>query len=126
MHISLLFYIGIGGFFGAISRFLISLAATNGFGNSFAYGTLSVNVIGSFLIGILAIYFEQNIAPEYKALFITGFLGALTTFSTFSLETTMMIEQSHYIKAALNIFSNLFFSVGATILAMILYKKYLS
>jgi CrcB protein len=125
MHINLLFYIGIGGFFGAISRFLISLAATNSLGNSFAYGTLSVNVIGSFLIGILAMYFEQNIAPEYKALFITGFLGALTTFSTFSLETTMMIEQSHYIKAALNIFSNLLFSVGATIVAMILYKKYL-
>jgi CrcB protein len=123
MQISLLFYIGIGGFFGAISRFLISILATNTLGNSFAYGTLSVNIMGSFLIGILAMYFEQNIAPEYKALFITGFLGALTTFSTFSLETTVMIQQSHYIKATINIFSNLLFSVGATIVGMSVYRS---
>ena len=125
MQLTFLLYIGIGGFFGAISRFIISLGATQTFGNFLPYGTLSVNVIGSFIIGILALYFEQNIAPEYRALFITGFLGSLTTFSAFSLETTLMIEQSHYLKAALHMFLNVFLSVGATILAMVLYKKYI-
>ncbi|HIP59368.1 MAG TPA: fluoride efflux transporter CrcB [Campylobacterales bacterium] len=120
-----LLYIGIGGFFGAISRFLISSSAGQAFGNYLPFGTLSVNVIGSFIIGILALYFEQNIAPEHRALFITGFLGSLTTFSAFSLETTLMIEQSHYFKAASHIFLNVFLSVGATILAMVLYKKYI-
>ncbi len=124
MQTSYLFYIGIGGFLGAISRFLISWGVTNSFGNSLPFGTLSVNVIGGFIIGGLFIYFEQNVAPEYKAILITGFLGSLTTFSTFSLETTMLIQQSHYIKAALNIFLNVFLSVGATILAMIIFKKY--
>lgn len=120
-----LFYIGLGGFLGAISRFVISSEIAKYFGNYLPYGTLSVNLIGSFIIGILALYFEQNIAPEYRALFITGFLGSLTTFSTFSLETTLMIEQSHYMKAALHMFLNVFLSVGATIFAMVLYKKYI-
>jgi len=125
MQISFLLYIGIGGFFGAISRFIISSEAGQAFGNYLPYGTLSVNILGSFIIGILALHFEQNIAPEYKAVFITGFLGSLTTFSTFSLETTLLIEQSHYLKAASHIFLNVFLSVGATIIAMVLYKKYI-
>jgi len=120
MQLTFLLYIGIGGFFGAISRFIISSINI-----SQAYGTLSVNIIGSFLIGILALYFEQNIAPEYRALFITGFLGSLTTFSAFSLETTLMLEQSHYVKAATHMFLNVFLSLGATIIAMVLYKKYI-
>ncbi len=119
-----LLYIGVGGFFGAMSRYLLSSGIQKFFGGFFPVGTLSVNVIGSFLIGILALYFEQIVAPEYKALFITGFLGALTTFSTFSYETTMLIEQSAYFKAFLNIVLNLFFSVGATILAMMIFKKW--
>ncbi len=125
MQLTFLLYIGIGGFFGAISRFIISSSTTQTFGDYLPFGTLSVNVIGSFIIGILALYFEQNIAPEYRALFITGFLGSLTTFSAFSLETTLMIEQSHYFKAASHIFLNVFLSVGATIVAMVLYKKYI-
>lgn len=93
-------------------------------GEFLPFGTLSVNVIGGFLIGILALLFEQIIAPEYRALFITGFLGSLTTFSTFSLETTLMLQESHYFKAATHIFLNLFLSVGATIVAMLLFKKF--
>ncbi|RUM64502.1 MAG: fluoride efflux transporter CrcB [Sulfurospirillum sp.] len=123
MFSSTLLYIGFGGFFGAISRFLIASGVQKLFGGFFPVGTLSVNVIGSFIIGIAALYFEQIVAPEYRAFFITGFLGALTTFSTFSYETTMLIEQSAYYKAFLNITLNVFFSVGATILAMVLFRK---
>jgi len=124
MNLTLLIYIGIGGFFGAISRFLISATSQRFFGDTLPYGTLSVNIIGGFLIGILALYFEQNISPQYRALFVTGFLGSLTTFSAFSLETTLMIQENHYLKASLHIFLNVFLSVGATISAMILFKKY--
>ncbi len=121
-----LIYIGIGGFLGAISRFLIASGVQKFFGGFFPIGTLSVNVIGSFLIGIIALYFEQIVAPEYRALFITGFLGALTTFSTFSFETTMLIQESAYLKAFTNITLNVLFSVGATITAMILFRKFIS
>ena len=119
-----LVYIGIGGFFGAISRFLIAGGVQKLAGGFFPVGTLSVNVLGSFIIGIAALWFEQIVAPEYRALFITGFLGALTTFSTFSYETTMLIEQSAYWRAFLNVTLNVFLSVGATILAMVLFRKY--
>jgi CrcB protein len=120
-----LIYIGIGGFFGAISRFLIAGGVQKLFGGFFPIGTLSVNVLGSFIIGIAALWFEQIVAPEYRALFITGFLGALTTFSTFSYETTMLIEQSAYWRAFLNVTLNVLLSVGATILAMVLFRKFL-
>ena len=113
---SILLFVGVGGFVGAISRYLISLYLP--------YGTLTVNIIGGFLIGVLALYFEQITAPEYRALLITGFLGALTTFSTFSLETTIMLQESDYLKALLHVLLNVFLSVGATIIAMILFKKY--
>ncbi len=123
MFSATLLYIGFGGFFGAISRFLIAGGVQKLFGGFFPVGTLSVNVLGSFIIGIAALYFEQIVAPEYRAFFITGFLGALTTFSTFSYETTMLIEQSAYYKAFLNITLNVFFSTGATIFAMVLFRK---
>ena len=77
-------YVGIGGFLGAISRFLIAGFVQKIAGILFPAGTLTVNVLGSFLIGFLVMIFENIIAPQWKALFITGFLGALTTFSTFS------------------------------------------
>ncbi len=125
MNITILLYIGIGGFFGAISRFFISLASHRVFGDFLPFGTLSVNVIGSFLVGVLAIYFEQIINPQYRALFITGFLGSLTTFSAFSLESTLLLHQNQYLKASLYILLNVSLSIGATITAMIMYKKYL-
>jgi CrcB protein len=115
--------IGIGGFIGAVSRFLLSAFVQKSAGVLFPLGTLSVNLVGGFLIGFLALYFESHLSVEYRLLVITGFLGALTTFSTFSYETVMLIENAAYLKAFGNIFLNVFFSLSATILGMLLYKK---
>ncbi len=123
MNILTLLAIGIGGSIGAISRFLISFYAQKILGSSFAYGTLIVNMLGSFLIGFLALYFENVISPNLKAMIVTGFLGALTTFSTFSYESILMIQEGLYQKAILNIFLNLLLSLSATIGGMILFKK---
>jgi CrcB protein len=123
MNIALLFIIGTGGFFGAISRFLIASYMQRSFDTLFPIGTLSVNVIGSFLIGIFAMLFENIVAPEYKALVMTGFLGALTTFSTFSLEGVMMLQEGAYGRFALNVISNVTLSILATILAILVFKK---
>ncbi|MEO2066296.1 MAG: CrcB family protein, partial [Desulfurobacteriaceae bacterium] len=71
-----LIWIGTGGFFGAIARFLISGLVQKHFQVPFPVGTLAVNVLGSFLIGFLVLLFEEIIAPQYKAMLITGFLGA--------------------------------------------------
>ncbi len=119
----LLLAIGIGGFFGAISRYLIALGMQKLTGLLFPIGTLTVNVLGSFLIGFLYLYFEQSVAPLQKAMLITGFLGALTTFSTFSLETMLMLQDGLYSKALLNIALNVLLSLLATFTAIILFKK---
>ncbi len=122
MNYALLIFIGIGGFLGAVLRFLISTFVQKFTFSFFPFGTLSVNVIGSFIIGFLALYFEQVVSPNYKALFVTGFLGALTTFSTFSYETVSMIQSSEYIKSILNISLNVFLCLIATIAGGILFK----
>ncbi len=119
----ILLYVGIGGFFGAISRYLIAGFVQKSFDTLFPVGTLSVNVLGSFIIGFMAMYFSQVVAPEYKALVITGFLGALTTFSTFSLENVNMLQSGEYYRVLLNIALNIFFTISATILAMIIFRK---
>jgi len=115
--------VGTGGFLGAVSRFLLSGWVQKLTGASFPFGTLAVNMLGSFLIGFLILYFEQSIAPQQKALVITGFLGALTTFSTFSLETVLMLQESLYLKAFSNISLNVLLCVTATLLGMMLFRR---
>ncbi|NPA82579.1 MAG: fluoride efflux transporter CrcB [Epsilonproteobacteria bacterium] len=122
MNLSLILFVGIGGFVGAILRFLISTFVQKATISFFPLGTLSVNVIGSFIIGFLVLYFENVISPNYKALLVTGFLGALTTFSTFSYETVAMIQSSEYMKAFLNIFLNIVLCLSATIAGISLFK----
>ena len=119
----ILLYVGIGGFFGAISRHLIAGFVQKSFDTLFPIGTLSVNVLGSFIIGFMAMYFSQVVAPEYKALVITGFLGALTTFSTFSLENVNMLQDGDYLRVGLNIALNITLTISATMLAIIVFKK---
>jgi len=74
-------------------------------GKDFPYGTLTVNVLGSLLIGFFYITLIErfNLGPEWRAFIIIGVLGAFTTFSTFSLETFNLIENGEMVKAALNV-----------------------
>jgi len=123
MNLTLLLFIGAGGFFGAISRYLIATNTQKMFDTFFPIGTLTVNVLGSFIIGFAAMFFAQTVEPEYKAFLITGFLGALTTFSTFSLENITMLQDGEITKVALNIFLNVTLTLTATLLAIMLFKK---
>ncbi|MDI1229607.1 MAG: fluoride efflux transporter CrcB [Methylobacter sp.] len=102
--------IALGGSFGAVVRFLVSSGVAQWLGRGFPYGTLIVNVIGSFMIGLLAetlMLQRVTITFEYRAALLVGFLGSLTTFSTFSLDTFYLIEQGNLTKAALNIFASI-------------------
>ena len=113
-----------GGAFGAVARFLLSTKITEKFGSVFPYGTLSVNVIGSFLMGLLAILLVERLAldPLLKLGVFVGFLGAFTTFSTFSMETLNLFEQGHNIRAILNMFLSVLLSVFAVFLGVFIGK----
>ncbi len=98
--------IALGGACGAVLRFLVSSGVYQWLGRGFPYGTLAVNVLGSFLIGLLteALVLQRiAITIEYRSAILVGLFGSFTTFSTFSLETLYLIEQGNLLKAALNI-----------------------
>ena len=124
MNLGLLLSVGLGGFVGAILRFSISDWVNKLSSASFPFGTLSVNIIGSLLMGFLFMYFSQiNLSAHQKLIFTTGLLGALTTFSTFSMDTVTLLQQELYIKAMTNVLLNVILSVLATLIGIFIFYK---
>lgn len=117
--------IALGGGVGAVSRFLVSTQVYAWFGRGFPYGTLAVNVLGSFLMGVLAIWLlERSMAdPLWRAAVLVGFLGAFTTFSTFSMETLMLIEDGETLRAVFNMLLSVTSCVLAAWLGVILARQ---
>lgn len=112
-----LIYIGIGGFLGAVSRFLVAKLINNYF-TSFPLGTLIVNVSGSFMLGLIiySIFNGKDISPEFRDFMTIGFIGAFTTMSTFAYESFRLGELSEYLYFGLNIFLNVFLCLLAVYL----------
>jgi CrcB protein len=106
--------IALGGALGAISRYLVVGLVTDYMGKSFPFGTMTVNITGSFFIGMLYVLVVQklHLAPELKAILVVGFLGSFTTFSTFSLETFSLIERGHFTQAGI-------YLVGSVVLGLL-------
>jgi CrcB protein len=100
--------IAIGGALGACLRFGLSEVMLHLFGRAFPFGTLLVNILGSFAIGLLyGLILTEQITPNPWRIFIgIGILGAFTTFSTFSMDTVLLLQQGAFVKAALNVFAN--------------------
>ncbi|MCT8986268.1 fluoride efflux transporter CrcB [Shewanella phaeophyticola] len=99
--------VAIGGSIGAVLRYLLSIFMIQLFGSSFPFGTLMVNLLGSFLMGVVyALGQLSHVSPEIKALVGVGLLGALTTFSTFSNETLLLMQDGLWHKAILNVLLN--------------------
>lgn len=94
---------------GACSRYFITQLMSDWLGKDFPFGTLLVNITGSFLLGLLYAMFEHewlNAFP-WRELIGIGMLGALTTFSTFSIDTLLLLQQGAWGKAILNMILNL-------------------
>ena len=100
--------IAFGGAFGAVSRFWIHSAVQRFNGSSFPLGTFSVNILGSFLIGVFFVVLAEKaqFAEPWRPLVTVGFLGAMTTFPTFSLDALLLFEQGHYNTALFYIVSS--------------------
>ncbi len=99
--------VAVGGALGASARFLTTYAVQSLAGRGFPWGTLSVNVLGSFLMGIafvsLASLGDEQRAADGRLLLMSGLLGGFTTFSAFSLETLVLMEQGAWLRSLLNI-----------------------
>ncbi len=100
-----LFLIGVGGFAGAITRYLVDGAVAERTGGGFPWGTLVINVSGSFVLGLLfAMSTERAILPaDIRGPLMIGFLGAYTTFSTFMLESWRLVESGAWGAAVANL-----------------------
>ncbi|CAB5497385.1 CrcB protein [Bathymodiolus thermophilus thioautotrophic gill symbiont] len=106
--------IGIGATIGASVRYYLTLLMNGIFGSAFPYGTLSANVVGSFLAGVLVgVILKAELNEVYRVLLIVGMTGSLTTMSTLSLESVEMMSHGHYGQAGLNLLLNVFLSLSA-------------
>jgi CrcB protein len=113
-HLSTYLAVALGGALGATLRFAFGAWTQRTLGGGFPWGTLGVNVIGGFLMGVLAVVLvERMAAPRLAPLLMTGVLGGFTTFSAFSLDTLLMLERGEAAKAALYVAASVALSIGA-------------
>jgi len=101
--------VGVGGALGSVARAGMTDLVTRWIGNGFPFGTLVVNVMGAILMGLLAGYGETEpgrliFSPGARTFLMIGVLGGYTTFSSFSLQTFLLMEQGNWIGAFLNVF----------------------
>ncbi len=115
-----LIWVFLGGGLGCVSRYGISILATAILSSRFPFGTLLVNIFGSFLIGIFFALYKES-GERLRLLIVTGFLGGFTTFSAFSYETLALAEKS-LTYALWNILLNVLGSLGAVFLAYRLFS----
>jgi CrcB protein len=110
----------VGGGVGSVARYLTSTWMASRFGPAFPWGTFTVNLVGSFLIGLLATLADERgaISPQTRLLLVVGLLGGFTTFSSFSLETWRLAEQGDLAPALLNVLGNVALGLAAVVLGI--------
>jgi CrcB protein len=115
MQLGLLLAIAIGGGVGSLARHYLSSGIYSVTGSAFPYGILVVNVLGGLIMGIVVELgaLKLNYSLEMRAFLTTGILGGFTTFSTFSLDSALLIERGDWIGAALYMIGSVLLSVGA-------------
>lgn len=108
MHWSQFAWVALGGALGASGRFWLSAWLNELNRSAFPLGTFAVNSIGSFLFGLLFVVIMSSTALKdpMRLLVLVGFMGAFTTFSTFSFETVRLLQEQHFVMAATNVIAN--------------------
>ena len=116
--------IGSGGFIGAVLRSYLNGVISHKLPHELPFGTLGVNLIGSFIMGVLIAYFTYTSLPVHlKSFLTTGILGALTTYSTFAIESFLLLEGGSFALAFTNMALNLFGTVTMAGAGYFLIKK---
>lgn len=113
-----------GGAIGSVLRYLVGVVALQRFGPAFPWGTLFVNITGSFLIGVFAeaIARKFGASPEMRVFLITGILGGYTTFSAFSLDAITLVERGEVVTAAIYVVSSVVVSALAVVAGLALMR----
>jgi len=114
-----LIYVGLGGFAGATLRYLVAKFVQETLGASgFPFGTLTVNLLGCFTIGLLSQLTTTHalFSPEMRLFVFVGFLGAFTTYSTFGNETVLLAQNVQPLSSLLYVAAHIFFGFGAVLL----------
>lgn len=127
VHLSIISFVALGGAIGSVARYGMMTAVGRWLGTTFPWGTLSVNVLGSFLMGVLIEVFveELPISQELRAFLTVGVLGGFTTFSAFSLDAIMLFERGETGSAAAYICASVVLSVSALFAGLILMRHVL-
>lgn len=117
-------FVSVGAAIGGALRYWLSNFVYKFLPETFPYGTLAVNILGSFLLGFFIFYLDDRemISTNLKLLLTVGLCGGFTTFSTFSLETMKLFHSSEFLLAGLNILLNLFLCLLGVYLAYIIFK----
>lgn len=125
-NITQIIFIFIGAGMGGIARFSFGKIALQIFGNAFPLGTLGVNIIGSFFIGIAAgiLSKQTNYSDFIQYFFMIGFLGGFTTFSTFSLDILRLFENGRLLEAFAYILLSVILSIFAVFVGMVICQKF--
>ena len=113
-------WIGIGGLAGVFARLGMNGLFQRLVGAAFPWGTLVINVTGSLVIGFVARYGtgSASLSPELRAGLMVGFCGAYTTFSTYSYDTVLLLQNGAYLRAGMYAVGSVVLSLGATLLGM--------
>ncbi|MEM9386405.1 MAG: fluoride efflux transporter CrcB [Pseudomonadota bacterium] len=120
--------VAFGGALGATARYVTTVAMQAWLGRAFPWGTLSVNALGSFAMGIafvaLASLGDEQRATDGRLLLMTGVLGGFTTFSAFSLETLALMEQGAWMRSAANVGASVTLCLAATFAGLALARQW--
>lgn len=113
-----LWQVALGGALGALARYLTGVVALRVMGPGFPWGTLAVNVLGAFAMGMLVVALAQKDATRLAPFLMTGVLGGFTTFSAFSLDAVAMMERGQVLLAGFYVAASVVLSLGAIMMAM--------
>ena len=117
--------VGVGGFVGSVARYLVAVLFANQFSSVFPFATLTVNVVGCFLIGIIFALSDRGniLSPEWRVLLTTGFCGGFTTFSTFSYESLRLLQDGEYLYVGVYVLASVVVGLAATYVGIILIRS---
>ena len=114
-------WVGVGGVVGAVARYLVVMGVNGVAGGSgFPYGTLAVNAVGCFLIGLVVGYAEAHrpLSDEVQAFLLIGVLGGFTTFSAFGMDTIRLLRDGAYVAGSANVVLQVAVGLGAVVVGL--------